>query len=405
MEKLKNIPIGNPEVYKDREKLPAVEVENQVIWTNPNFSKMPFDFKVGEQSKLGVFYSTDPDNLELRNAKIRFTSLDKKTNPPVARYKIESQDSKFDLETREGQARNGLLSRIVFEDNDGRLYRDVGLKGVGRFTYQNGKAWIVNPYHSGDRVSQDHSFGVRNESNSRYDAEITEKLVKLGVRTHRILAIIKINEIIAEEDAMNKQRRKSRKISLDEAKEKQYIHPKVNPIVEVRAFGTVARVFERPLRGGYDWRESFVDGKINLSCLIEDLEDAKKLVAEEIGIENDKFGYYDYFKWLVKTSGKNLGIMHKNGYTHGYATTMNITLDGRIVDFDSVSRDVSRINSDYETLKDTLCGNRSFRDGVNKFILALSEKDEKTQEQLNNLTEEKLKIFFDEGYDEGLEKK
>jgi hypothetical protein len=45
-------------------------------------------------------------------------------------------------------------------------------------------------------------------------------------------------------------------------------------------------------------------------------------------------------EWFAKTLGKNIGLMHSNGWAHGnpyiYSTPSNVTLDCRIVDLDTV---------------------------------------------------------------------
>ena len=91
--------------------------------------------------------------------------------------------------------------------------------------------------------------------------------------------------------------------------------------MEVRAFGSRARLqdLDSP------------KGKLLLG-------DAKKLVAEELDINPNEFTEEQYFNWLARTTGKNLGLLKKKGWQHSYLSAgHNITLDGRLVDFDTIA--------------------------------------------------------------------
>lgn len=65
-------------------------------------------------------------------------------------------------------------------------------------------------------------------------------------------------------------------------------------------------------------------------------EDAKKLVSQELGRENNPFSDQEYLDWFAETLGKNVGLMHKNGWFHSNLSHHNITLDCRICDLDMV---------------------------------------------------------------------
>ena len=65
-------------------------------------------------------------------------------------------------------------------------------------------------------------------------------------------------------------------------------------------------------------------------------QNAKKLIAREGG-QDEEMTDFDYLKWVAKTITKDIGTMHKNGWLHNYLRTgHNITIDGRLVDLDSV---------------------------------------------------------------------
>jgi hypothetical protein len=203
---------------------------------------------------------------------------------------------------------------MLFKDKGGNLYRDIDLKGIGATTERDG-AIVVDDAPEGYRYSEmPHgtkiNLGIIDLFAAVRDKEKSEELLKLGVRTHREIAIIELDEIVDP---------KGRKISIEEAKRVGLIWPDSKPVVEVRAFGTKARL---------------ADAKENPLSV----EDARLLVASENNFDPEKFNKKEYAEWLLKATGKNLGLMHKNGLVHGFMTRHNITLDGRLVDFDSVRK-------------------------------------------------------------------
>jgi len=274
------------ELESRKETLPAVEVKNRVIDVNENFPKLPMGLREGESTRLGMFLT-----------------------PQIA-----EGEASYPLEIEKRHSRSGLWGRMLFKDKDGNLYRDIDLKGIGATTERNG-AIVVDDAPEGYRYTEmPHgtkiNLGIIDLFAAARDKEKSEELLKLGVRTHREIAIIELDEIVDP---------KGRKISIEEAKRVGLIWPDSKPVVEVRAFGTKARLAgakEDPLS----------------------VEDARLLVANENNFDPEKFSKKEYAKWLLEATGRNLGLMHKNGLVHGFMTRHNITLDGRLVDFDSVRR-------------------------------------------------------------------
>jgi len=122
------------------------------------------------------------------------------------------------------------------------------------------------------------------------------------------------------------------------------------PVIEIRAFGVRSRVF--------DVVGALGSGDVEKAKKL--LSDAKSLVAQELGVELNKFTYNDYFEWLIKTTAINIARMHYNKWVSGYLSHHNITLDGRIVDLDSVetesealkrSRDIEDVYSPPKTIR------------------------------------------------------
>ncbi|MDP3793054.1 MAG: hypothetical protein Q8Q89_05000 [bacterium] len=298
-EKTRQLPIGigGEKLKESRETLPAVEVANEVSWVN-NKMNLPFNLKVGEQSRLGMFLTPNPQDGE----------------------------NVFNLEISTSHTRSGILGRVIFSDKEGRLYRDVDLKGTGyikNFGYWNPDKTRVGPVvGSYDEVSGEYSrfsgfkgtTGIANQELVRRDVNFSEKFLKAGIRTHRVIAVLDLKEIIDKD---------GKKVSVDEAKERGILSKEDEPVIEVRDFGVRSRVYDVII----------VEHK---EIALKLLSDAKKMVAQELNTDPDKFTYDDYFKWLVKTMATNVARMHYNKWVNGYLTEHNITLDGRIVDLDSV---------------------------------------------------------------------
>lgn len=276
-EKEKQIPIGYPEKAKSPEVLPVVEVANKVIWVNPDFPEMPFDLKKGKSTNLGLFLTP------------------------------ESKGENFSLEVDWRHGRSALLGRVIFKDKQGNFYRDVDLKGIGPIiSWQPPKVEVGEIYQKNSEEFR----GIFNKEDALEVKEISEKFIKAGIRTERFLAIIELDilkEIFDE---------KGNKL-LIEAKQGSELF-EVAPVIAVRAFGTKNRIFEAR------------DGGLSK------LEDAKKMVSQEIGINNKDFSFDDYLEWFAETLGKNIGLMHNNYWAHTCLTIHNITLDCRIIDLDEV---------------------------------------------------------------------
>ncbi len=286
--------IGGVELRKDIKTLPAVEVANEVSWVN-NKMNLPFDLKIGKQSPLGMFLTPSPK---------------------------EGEDV-YDLEVSGSHSRSGILGRVIFSDKEGRLYRDIDLKGVGF----NVNGAIVRRVDSSDvgNISTFSPFvgtkGIADQELIRCDINFSEKFLKAGIRTHRVAALFDLKEII--DGAGNK-------ISIAKAKEAGILDKKDEPVIEMRAYGVRSRVWDisEIFYYGYDEEDKRKAMKL--------LSDAKNMVAQELNIDSGQFTYDDYFSWLIKTTAINLARMHYNKWVSGYLTSHNITLDGRFIDLDSV---------------------------------------------------------------------
>jgi hypothetical protein len=329
----------NKETSEPKDTLLLFEkVKNKVAYVNDEINA-PLKLEKGEESPLGLF------------AKAAF---DKE-------HELKPDEQR--LESWPEHHRSALLGKVIFNDKDGRLYRDIDVKGIG---YIN-RNQVLEPgkrYSTIGEIPKIYmgtgEYGGFLKREEAFDEHIAqEKLLEAGVRTGRTLAIIDIEEIVFNGE----------KFSLDEARAKKIIRPDyddvIDPVIEVRAFGTKARI--------RDICESKKENK-NKELKKFLLEDAKKLVSQETGkdLSLDK----SYLKWFAKTLGENVALMHKNGLRHRYLGDHNITLDCRIVDTCNVRniknkkermRDISWAKKSLKVLVQSLKFDKNFSEFENQF--------------------------------------
>lgn len=281
------------------------QVKNKVLETNPLVNS-PFNLEEGEPTPLGVF-----------------------AQAVLKEKPRQSQQGQIPLEVLPQHMRAALLARVIFKDNVGNLYRDVDIKGVGFLTKGNQLVESYKPAVSKPGIvhSLGGRYGLLDQDTARFDYVNGEELSQAGVRVARTLAIIELQELIVN----------GRKISLAQARKRGIIDEDFRPVIEVRAFGTNARIrdltdpswIEHSKRVGLPHVPDLLTYEKTSDLL---LEDAKKLVAQELG--KDSISNDEYLDWFAETLGKNVALIHKQGILHGYLHDQNITLDCRIVDFD-----------------------------------------------------------------------
>jgi len=317
-----NLPIGSGhEIAEEREKLklPAVEVKNSVVFANPAFKEnAPFDVVLGKPTKLGLFFTPEPGAHEGERV-------------------IEPK-----LLPEEGKTRSGLVASVVFRDRDGNLWRDVDAKGIGVTRYYGSKnVEVENVYDTSEEADELKAKGLVDYNYAIGDSQMAERLLKAGIRTYRVIGITLLEEIVIEENDGT-----IKKIPIKEAEERGMIPKGMQPVAEIRAFGTKERIYSVS-SGGRERAEAA-------------LKDAKLLVAQELGIKPDEFSTADYLEWFAKTLGKEVAKLHKLKLVHIYLTYHNIALDCRIVDLDSVDKEGSDDNHIYSrdiySVKDSLWG-------------------------------------------------
>ncbi|MEK7200820.1 MAG: hypothetical protein AAB672_01675 [Patescibacteria group bacterium] len=270
-------PLGvGGELEKQKETLSLYQVNNKVEYVNTHI-QAPFELSEGTQTDLGIFLSPVP-----------------KQSEPT--YGIEKQ--KY-------HGRAGLLGRVIIQDDEGRKYRDIDAKGVGYLSQKHIFEFSGTP-------------GILNYEAATKEKDVSEAMLKLGLRASRVLSIIRLKEIFDKE---------GKRISIEEAKQKGLIRGTDEPVMEIRLMGTNARIQDITI-SNEDTTYTETQQKNVLR-----IEDAIIIVGQELGKKPEEFSLKDYEIWFAQNLGQQVALMHHNGWVHICLTDQNITLDGRIVDF------------------------------------------------------------------------
>lgn len=274
-----------PGLHKERVAHETTELANTVIWENKKLHA-PFNIEVGKPSPLGLMFEVAPN---------------------------ADRPEGLSLKTRLWfHGRSADIGAVYFNDDEGNLYRDVDVKGAGKVSvFGFPEEWNHREKSSDHRVE-----GLMNKEDAMHDSEIAELFSNFGIRTHRSLAVIELHEL-AKSD---KKTGNAITMSLDELRKNGHLPENFYPVVQVRAFGTKTRLIDIKKFG----------------AVREEVEDTISLVSRET--KESVKDIESYIDWFAKTLGTNVGRMHANGYTHAYLTLHNITLDCRLVDFDSVEK-------------------------------------------------------------------
>ena len=285
------------EVFPDggmaEEKIPAIELNNTVEWVNPAFEgTLPFDLRVGESTRLALFFDATND-----------------------------REPDFDLGVRRGHYRSGDVGKVFFNSNDGKTYRDLDLKGCG-LLQKPPNPLEPEQWRQQRRSTYDY-LGLLDKYDAMHDSTISELLNKEGVRTHRSIAVFRLHELPVYGRGTE---------TIYKLEKNDLLREGIEPVIQMRAFGTKTRLGE-------------IGDQITMSNenAAVKIHDALKLLSAEM--KQGPLTIEEYLEWFARTLGQNVGLMHKLGYCHEYLNELNITLDCRIVDFDSV-RNVSTIKQE-----------------------------------------------------------
>lgn len=295
--KFENFPIGSgSEFQKERQKetLPALEVKNTAIWINPSFEEtMPFKIELGKPAKLGIFLTAHPEIYP------------------------EEKEWQAMIAPEEISGRSVLLGSFLFKDREGRLYRDVDLKGTGMFQKMPDEKYVVGEVRKRQDNNPYRAKGLTDYAKALNSIDRTEQFLKLEIRTNRIIAILDLEEIIDKD---------GNKISIEKAKEAGVVPEAMHPVIMVRAFNTKERI---------DYT-THISNENQKNRAVLAINDARMLVAEELHQNPSDFSLGNYLEWFAKTLGEQIAKLRKLGFYHSNLHPQNITLDCRIADLEGV---------------------------------------------------------------------
>lgn len=362
--------LGINESFKQerlKNTLPALEIKNSVNWINPAFeATLPFDLKNGKNSDLGIFLTPNPQEYPEEQAKQMVVMPEKISGRAVS------------------------LDNTSFQDKDGNMYRDIDLKGTGTFLRTPDGGYVVGEVSK--RLNDPkQAKGLQDFNIANADKDCTEMFLEKGVRTHRVLAIIDLEEIIDNT---------GKKITIQEAKDRGIISASMHPVIEVRAFATKERL---------DYLHGINDNKNELSRAKASLIDAKSVVAQELNKNPDNFSIKEYLEWFAITLGSQIARIKNIGAYHGHLHQQNITLDCRITDLEGILavNKIMEMKQIYEELKkhlneETLTPEiiyQSEYDGAKKSLNSFFQDVELLTKEINEDDIEKLLNLYKASYE------
>ena len=286
------------------ERLQTLKLKNEVIWVNKNLS-FPFALSEGQKDvDVGLF-------LDIENRKI--------------------PEDNHPLGVRWGHGRSADIGKVFFRDTNrpDLVYRDIDIKGSGD---------VAGSVHStGERLQSQHWRERKNPANSRgtgeysgllqqgaalHDSEIAENLTEMGIRTHRSLAVIKLNELPLLNSTGD-----LAIVPIEELVRAGVLRNNFEPALQLRAFGIKTRLIDFVTKDAF---AGFGDDTEVRNMIDDALSFVRYITKGDVG---DVKGY---LKWFANTLGTNVGLLEKSGSAHRFLGSQNITLDSSIVDFDSV---------------------------------------------------------------------
>jgi hypothetical protein len=182
--------------------------------------------------------------------------------------------------------------KLKFSDKDGNEYGYVNIKGLGVPSSYHMSRLSKTIFRSGSTV-----LGLMRREDAEWDWESSELLLKNGVRTHAPIALIELDSLLTKS---------GKEVDVKTLRKKGQLPQDFTPVLYLRAFSEITR--------------------------LDDVEfETIEKFARQRGMSN-----LQYVNWFADVQAKNLARMHSLGKVHGFLHMGNITIDGCIVDNDSV---------------------------------------------------------------------
>jgi hypothetical protein len=340
------------------------EVKGELLLFNDEFFSKNFPIRKEELAKLTVFtFRTD---------------YGKTHDYDLMGY---FRGSHF-MSRQKEHGRNVSLEPFTFADDKGNIYRYIDIKGVGLPRYidvpglqtsldiHNFAASIKPPetIREGPRGM----WGLLDYESAMKDWDESIELMRAGVGIAAPVALFRLDELFLKNgdrktiEELKNEGIMPRKIPFEDHDTGQTEEYDYIPVLYLRAFSEVMRVSNAKK------------------------EDYEKF-AKENGITIDE--YADW--WVGKIAG-NLAKMHSIGKIHGNLITQNITMDGKIVDFDTVREyDATRVFNNLK-IKELKIDILHVADAVDDLCDAVKEGEAGVTKELRaSYKEEKRTLLYD----------
>lgn len=278
------------------------EIKGELLLFNDKFFSKHFPVRKEELAKLTVFtYRIEIEYKEF------FKQIENEKGPY---WDFRHSAS---LLRQRGHGRN-LCFNVTFSDDKGNFYKYIDIKGIGLPRNVTDIAGVSNSLNLVDKIRPSETirkairgmWGLLDYESAVKDWEQSIELMKGGVEIAPPVAIIKINELFLKNgerktiEELKKEGVMPRKVTYDN---EEYDY---TPVLYLRAFTEAMR-----------------------------LEDATKEDFEKFAKEHG-MTLEEYVDWWTGKVAKNLARMHMLGKIHNNLISHNLTMDGHIVDFDTV---------------------------------------------------------------------
>jgi hypothetical protein len=269
------------------------------------------------------------------------------------------KNAEFDAKRLLGHGRSFSFNRVLV-DKEGRVWKYINVKGGG--VSRKNILDATEPIVKGEELHE--AQGLFDIEGALTDKDFSLMLLKQGDKTAAPFIIIQIEEVLTKNGErksivdLKKEGKLSENILYDTGVSSY------RPVLYIRLFSEVMR-----------------------------LDDASKVNYENFAKEHE-MSLKGYKRWWVARAAKNLAGIHNLGKYHGYISEHNLTIDGCIVDYDSI-KDFpypDTFFSDFHNLIDLACRYLpDLKDSERKDLAVLLL--EKYFEGRKNLTERELRYM------------
>lgn len=230
-----------------------------------------------------------------------------------------------------------LPGHEIRRDGHGGVYSVRRLKGNGLYSGPR-EDWM----HKIRNIKKDATgfvLGLQCEDEYRVSLANSKKLRQVGVNTEVPVGALKLNEVVMQT------RDGVRRVDIGDAFKMANLpeeYRDMSFVVRIDDFGVNHRGIDyingdNLIKG---WEEK---GEETRRIIIAESIEFMKLEAELKGEEVPDFPENDvrpYLRTVAERIVRNVALMHKNGATHGQLTAQNMTMDGRVVDYDTLEWNV-----------------------------------------------------------------